>query len=206
MYAYELQYRRYQLMNIRRKSWLSCMFIFYYMSIEIYVKYSGEIKFVFHYILYFSHVKKVVSALWLVVRYFFTVKKVVWAFWLADIFLPKKFNTCSQANVNMESDFVNLLRREIYDILSTKNLERSWRNTFVVSLRWNKPHGCIFCTKTNRQMVRNFVFIFRLYFVVRQYIKYLVSLYSSLYSYNKQITSWLVRLYDFYYSLVVKDR
>ena len=29
---------------------------------------------------------------------------------------------------------------------------------------------------------------------------------SSLYSYNKQITSWLVRLYDFYYSLVVKDR
>ena len=48
------------------------------------------------------------------------VKKVVWAFWLADIFLPKKFNTCSQANVNMKSDFVNLLRREIYDILSTK--------------------------------------------------------------------------------------
>ena len=134
------------------------------------------------------------------------VKKVVWAFWLADIFLPKKFNTCSQANVNMESDFVNLLRREIYDILSTKSLERSWRNTFVVSLRWNKPHGCIFCTKTNRQMVRNFVFIFRLYFVVRQYIKYLISLYSSLYSYNKQITSWLVRLYDFYDSLVVKDR
>ena len=40
------------------------------------------------------------------------VKKVVSAFWLADIFLPKKFNTCSQANVNMESDFVNLLRRE----------------------------------------------------------------------------------------------
>ena len=75
------------------------------------------------------------------------VKKVVWAFWLAEIFLPKKFNTCSQANVNMESDFVNLLRREIYDILSTKNLERSWRNTFVVSLTWNKPHGCIFCTK-----------------------------------------------------------
>ena len=178
----------------------------YYMSIEIYVKYSAEIKFVFHCILYFSHVKKVVSALWLVVRYFSHVKKVVWAFWLADIFLPKKFNTCSQANINMESDFVNLLRREIYDILSTKNLERSWRNTFVVSLRWNKPHGCIFCTKTNRQMVRNFVFIFRLYFVVRQYIKYLVSLYSSLYSYNKQITSWLVRLYDFYYSLVVKDR
>ena len=55
-------------------------------------------------------------------------------------------------------------------------------------------------------MVRNFVFIFRLYFVVRQYIKYLISLYSSLYSCNKQITSWLVRLYDFYYSLVVKDR
>ena len=61
------------------------------MSIEIYVKYSAEIKFVFHCILYFSH-----------------VKKVVWAFWLADIFLPKKFDTCSQANVNMESDFVNL--------------------------------------------------------------------------------------------------
>ena len=55
-------------------------------------------------------------------------------------------------------------------------------------------------------MVRSFVFIFRLYFVVRQYIKYLVSLYPSLHSYNKQITSWLVRLYDFYYSLVVKDR
>ena len=36
---------------------------FYYMSIEIYVKYSAEIKFVFHCILYFSHVKKVVSAL-----------------------------------------------------------------------------------------------------------------------------------------------
>ena len=35
----------------------------YYMSIEIYVKYSAEIKFVFHCILYFSHVKKVVSAL-----------------------------------------------------------------------------------------------------------------------------------------------
>ena len=67
------------------------------------------------------------------------VKKVVWAFWLAAIFLPKKFNTCSQANVNMESGFVNLLRREIYDILSTKNLGRSWRNTFVVLLRWNKP-------------------------------------------------------------------
>ena len=43
---------------------------------------------------------------------FSRVKKVVWAFWLADVFLPKKFNTCSQANVNMESDFVNLLRRE----------------------------------------------------------------------------------------------
>ena len=158
------------------------------MSIEIYVKYSAEIKFVFHCILYFSHVKKVVSA-----------------FWLADIFLPKKFNTCSQANVNM-SPILSTYWGEFYDIFSTKNLERSWRNTFVVSLRWNKPHGCIFCTKTNRQMVRNFVFIFRLYFVVRQYIKYLVSLYSSLYSYNKQITSWLVRLYDFYYSLVVKDR
>ena len=48
------------------------------------------------------------------------VKKVVWAFWLADIFLPKKFNACSQANVNMESDFVNLLRREIYDICLQK--------------------------------------------------------------------------------------
>ena len=36
---------------------------YYYMSIEIYVKYSAEIKFVFHCILYFSHVKKVVSAL-----------------------------------------------------------------------------------------------------------------------------------------------
>ena len=47
--------------------------------------------------------------------------------------------------------------------------------------------------------------IFRLYFVVRQCIKYLVSLLSSLHSYNKQFTSWLVRLYDFYYSLVVKD-
>ena len=131
----------------------------YYMSIEIYVKYSAEVKFVFHCILYFSDVKKVVSALWLVVRYFSHVKKVVWAFWLADIFLPKKFNTCSQANVNMESDFVNLLRREIYDTLSTKNLERSWRNTFVVSLRWNKPHGCTFCTKTNRQMVRKCISI-----------------------------------------------
>ena len=39
---------------------------------------------------------------------FFHMWKVVSAFWLADIFLPKKFNTCSQANVNMESDFVNL--------------------------------------------------------------------------------------------------
>ena len=37
--------------------------VLYYMSIEIYVKYSAEIKFVFHCILYFSHVKKVVSAL-----------------------------------------------------------------------------------------------------------------------------------------------
>ena len=36
---------------------------FYYTSIEIYVKYLAEIKFVFHCILYFSHVKKVVSAL-----------------------------------------------------------------------------------------------------------------------------------------------
>ena len=36
-------------------------------------------------------------------------------------------------------------------------------------------------------------------------IKYLVSLYSTLHSYNKQFTSWLVRLYDFYYSLIVKD-
>ena len=121
------------------------------------------------------------------------VKKVVWAFWLADIFLPKKFNTCSQANVNMEFDFVNLLRREIYDILSTKNLERSWRNTFVVSLRWNKPHGCILCTKTNRQMVRNFVFIFRLYFVVRQYIK-IWYLYTHLYTHiiNKLLHGWFV--------------
>ena len=32
----------------------------YYMSIEIYVKYSAGIKFVFHCILYFSHVKFVV--------------------------------------------------------------------------------------------------------------------------------------------------
>ena len=32
----------------------------YFMSIEIYVYYSAEIKFVFHCILYFSHVKKVV--------------------------------------------------------------------------------------------------------------------------------------------------
>ena len=48
---------------------------FYYMSIEIYVKYSAEIKFVFHCILYISHVKKVVSALWLVVRYFFSCEK-----------------------------------------------------------------------------------------------------------------------------------
>ena len=29
---------------------------------------------------------------------------------------------------------------------------------------------------------------------------------SVLQSYNKQITSWLIRLHDFYYSLVVKDR
>ena len=34
--------------------------IIYYMSIEIYVKYSAEIKFVFHCLLYFSHVKFVV--------------------------------------------------------------------------------------------------------------------------------------------------
>ena len=51
----------------------------------------------------------------------------------------------------------------------------------------------------------NFVFIFRLYFVVVN-IKYLVSLYPSLRSYNKQFTSWLVRLCDFYYSLVVNGR
>ena len=37
-------------------------------------------------------------------------------------------------------------------------------------------------------------------------IEYLVSLYSSLHSYNKQFTSWLVHLYDFYYSLAVKGR
>ena len=29
--------------------------------------------------------------------------------------------------------------------------------------------------------------------------------YSSLHVYNKQLTSWLVRLYDFCYALVVKD-
>ena len=29
--------------------------------------------------------------------------------------------------------------------------------------------------------------------------------YLSPHVYNKQITSWLVRLYDFYYTLVVKD-
>ena len=106
------------------------------------------------------------------------------------------FNTCSQANVNMESDFVNLLRRDL------------WYFVYKKSRKIMKKYICGFIkiTKTNRQMVRNFVLIFRLYFVVRQYIKYLVSLCSSLYSYNKQITSWLVRLYDFYYSLVVKDR
>ena len=49
------------------------------------------------------------------------VKKVVWAFWLADIFLPKKFNTCSQANVNMESDFVNLLRRDLWYFVYKKS-------------------------------------------------------------------------------------
>ena len=38
------------------------------------------------------------------------------------------------------------------------------------------------------------------------YIEYLVSLYSSLHSYDKQFTSYLVHLYDFYYSLVVKGR
>ena len=37
-----------------------CGLNLYYMSIEIYVKYWAEIKFVFHCILYFSHVKKVV--------------------------------------------------------------------------------------------------------------------------------------------------
>ena len=41
-------------------------------------------------------------------------------------------------------------------------------------------------------------------FLLVSYIR--ISMHSSLYSYNKQITSWLVRLYDFYYSLVVKDR
>ena len=46
---------------------------------------------------------------------------IIWAFWLADIFLPHKCNTCSQANVNMESDFVNSLRREIYYFVNKKS-------------------------------------------------------------------------------------
>ena len=45
-----------QLLRTRRN-------VIYYMSIEIYVKYAAEIEFVFQCILYFSHVKKVVSAL-----------------------------------------------------------------------------------------------------------------------------------------------
>ena len=81
---------------------------------------------------------------------FFTCEKSRMSVLIGWHFLTQKLNACSQANVNMESDFVNLLRREIYNILSAKNLERSWRNTFVVSLTWNKPHGCVFCTKTNR--------------------------------------------------------
>ena len=34
---------------------------------------------------------------------------------------PKKFNTCSQANVNMESDFVNLLRRDLWYFVYKKS-------------------------------------------------------------------------------------
>ena len=60
------------------------------MSIEIYVKYSAEIKFVFHCILYFSHVKNSYQRFDWSYDIFSHVKKVVSAFWLADIFLPKK--------------------------------------------------------------------------------------------------------------------
>ena len=56
-------------------------------------------------------------------------------------------------------------------------------------------------------MVRNSILMFCLcmrLFLSVSYIR--ISIHSSLYSYNKQITSWLVRSYDFYYSLVVKEK
>ena len=53
-------------------------------------------------------------------------------------------------------------------------------------------------------MVRNSIFIFCLCLLFEYQI--CGALNSSLLSYNKQITSWLVHLYDFYYSLVLKDR
>ena len=81
---------------------------------------------------------------------FFTCEKsrmsvLIGCIWLADIFYPK-----------MQHLFAGLfkhgvrfcqLTEKIYDILSIRNLERSWRNTFVISLTWNKPHGCFFARK-----------------------------------------------------------
>ena len=57
-----------------------------------------------------------------------------------------------------------------------------------------------FSATQQKKMIRNSILIFCLsFFIVDHGSKYLVSLHSCLLSHNKQITSWFIRLYDFYY-------
>ena len=98
---------------------------------------------------------------------------------------------CSHANVNTESNFFKSLRREISDIVSIKNLEI---NLMVV-----------FFARKQIVIWSEILFLYFACILLSVSIKYLVSRYSSLHSYNKQCTSWLVRLYHFYYSRVVKN-
>ena len=104
---------------------------------------------------------------------------------------------------NFANNFSTHRKERFKTILLIKQPCKIIKKTFLVSLTSNKPHGGIFSKKTKQW--HNSISIVRLCLLFVS-IKYSVFLHSSLHSYNRQFPSWLVRLYDFYYVLVVKLR
>ena len=85
--------------------------IYYYMGIEIYVWYNGEIKFLSQSrTIFFTREMRRMSVL-IGDTMFFTIVKIYRMSVL--IGWPSLASACSQASVNMESDFANWLGREI---------------------------------------------------------------------------------------------
>lgn len=100
---------------------------------------------------------------------FHSVKDYRSAFWLADI----ECDACSQASVNMESDFANNFstqRRERFKTISLIEEPRKIiKKPFVASLTWNIPYGCIFSKKKSNKLQEIIFWYFACVFAVCEY-------------------------------------